>query len=134
MISPNLRTRVVRHMFMCIYNFNKYLFNESMEIVDFVSNYLKVEIFMPEGDIINEGDPADRIYFLSQGECEVKIQDEKKRNQLARYLHPGNIFGEIALIYKCNRTATIKCINYVSTTSITTYEFYLLTESFPEFF
>ena len=96
-------------MFMKIYNSNKYMFQGNNEIVDFIAMYLKVEIFMPEGDIINEGDPADKIYFLSQGGCEVNIKDEKKRDQLARYLQPGNIFGEIALIYKCNRTATIKC-------------------------
>ena len=33
---------------------------------------------MPEADIINEGDPADTLYFLSTGDCEVLIKDERK--------------------------------------------------------
>ena len=89
---------------------------------------------MPEADIINEGDPSDTLYFLSTGDCEVLIKDERKWDQLARYLSSGQIFGEIGLIYRCNRTATIKCKNYCSCTTISKYEFFLVAESFPEFY
>ena len=132
MISPSLRMEVVKHMFLTIVENNKYLFNK--ELIEFISRYLQVEIYMPEAQIVSEGDAGDTLYFLSKGECEVLIKDERKRDQLARYLVTGSIFGEIALIYRCKRTATVRTKNYCSTTCISRYEFFTLGQSFSDFF
>lgn len=128
MISPSLRMQVVKHMFMKVYKSN------NTGLVNFISRYLQVRIFMPEAQIISEGDQGDTLYFLSKGDCEVLIKDERKRDQLARYLTSGAVFGEISLIYRCKRTATVRTKNYCQTTCISRYEFFTLGQSYPEFY
>ncbi len=78
MISPSLRMEVVKHMFLTVVDTNKYLF--SKELVEFISRYLRVQIFMPEAQVVSEGDSGDTLFFLSKGECEVLIKDERKRD------------------------------------------------------
>jgi hypothetical protein len=103
MISPSLRMQVVRHMFLKVVQTNKYLFKRNTDIVEFISRYLQVKIFMPEAEIISEGDIGNDLFFLSKGDCEVMLSNllkgDGKKDTLARYLNAGSIFGEIALIY-----------------------------------
>lgn len=124
----------MQHMSMKVFTMNKYLFKGNKEIIKCLTRYLEVKIFMPEAEIISEGDSAGHLYFLSKGDCEVLIKDERKKDQISRYLSAGHIFGEIALIYRCRRTATIRTMNYCNCTSITRYEFFSIGQAFPEFF
>ena len=53
------------------------------------------------------------MYFISKGDCTVNLRDETGKEQLAvSLLVAGDHFGEIALIYRCKRTATIISRNY----------------------
>jgi CRP-like cAMP-binding protein len=52
------------------------------------------------------------MYLVSKGACEVSIIDEKKNENIIKELRPGDYFGEIALIYGCKRTATVKSLKY----------------------
>jgi CRP-like cAMP-binding protein len=68
---------------------------------------------VPEEEVIVEGDTAEAMYFISKGDCIVNIKDEHGNVQQAiSHLVTGDHFGEIALIYKCKRTATIVSRNY----------------------
>mmetsp|Transcript_37028 Transcript_37028/g.78179 ORF Transcript_37028/g.78179 Transcript_37028/m.78179 type:complete len:787 (-) Transcript_37028:505-2865(-) len=53
--------------------------------------------------VIREGDHGDGFYVLSNGSVSVYEATEFKGT-----LHPGMGFGEIALLYSCPRTATVK--------------------------
>lgn len=56
--------------------------------------------------IIKEGDVGSVVYVMEQGKVEVS-----KDGKLLLYIQrPGSVFGELAILYNCTRTATIRAI------------------------
>lgn len=56
--------------------------------------------------IIKEGDIGSVVYVMEQGKVEVS-----KDGKLLSYIQqPGSVFGELAILYNCTRTATIRAI------------------------
>ncbi|CAG0884400.1 unnamed protein product [Cyprideis torosa] len=53
--------------------------------------------------IIREGDVGNKVYVLEDGQVEVS-----KEGKFLSVLAPGKVFGELAILYNCKRTATIK--------------------------
>ena len=49
-----------------------------------------------------------------------------------KFLYDGDHFGEIGLIYGCNRTATVKSNNYGSLAKLTNDGYKELTKNFPQ--
>ncbi|XP_029687881.1 cGMP-dependent protein kinase 2-like [Takifugu rubripes] len=56
--------------------------------------------------VIREGEPGNYLYVLSEGLLEV-IQNGK----LLGEMHAGTAFGELAILYNCKRTATVKALS-----------------------
>ncbi|XP_018549570.2 LOW QUALITY PROTEIN: cGMP-dependent protein kinase 2-like [Lates calcarifer] len=56
--------------------------------------------------VIQEGEPGNYLYVLAEGLLEV-IQNGK----LLGEMHPGTVFGELAILYNCKRTATVKAVS-----------------------
>lgn len=65
---------------------------ESMYSVDYKEGAL----------IIKEGDTGSNLYVMEDGRVEVS-----KEGKLLSHMSPGKVFGELALVYNCKRTATI---------------------------
>ncbi|KAI4874282.1 hypothetical protein NFI96_028456 [Prochilodus magdalenae] len=55
--------------------------------------------------VIQEGEPGNYLYVLAEGLLEV-IQNGKHLGQM----RPGTAFGELAILYNCKRTATVKAV------------------------
>ncbi|GAC1461641.1 MAG: hypothetical protein NVS2B16_12560 [Chloroflexota bacterium] len=53
--------------------------------------------------IVREGDPGDRVYIIRGGEVEVVVGE-----QVVRTLGPESHFGEVALLRRTPRTATVR--------------------------
>jgi len=53
--------------------------------------------------IIKEGDVGSIVYVMEEGKVEVS-----KDGKYLSTLPPGNVFGELAILYNCKRTATVK--------------------------
>ncbi|XP_065156358.1 cGMP-dependent protein kinase, isozyme 2 forms cD4/T1/T3A/T3B isoform X2 [Atheta coriaria] len=53
--------------------------------------------------IIKEGDVGSIVYVLEEGRVEVS-----RENKYLSTLAPGKVLGELAILYNCKRTATIK--------------------------
>lgn len=89
---------------------------------------------MPEDLILKQGDEPEVLYFLSKGEVEVLVKDEKQEEMHVKILLPGALFGEVALIANCKRTATIKSLNYCTCASLTATYFKEMCRLYPEAF
>lgn len=59
--------------------------------------------FNKEDYIIREGDHGQNLYVIEEGKCEV-IKDGKVIHEMG----PPHVFGELAVLYNCTRTATIR--------------------------
>jgi len=62
---------------------------------------LEMKVMPPRSTIVAKGDKADAMYFISVGEALVDVEPEPQP------LKAGKFFGEIALLKKTARTATV---------------------------
>jgi MFS family permease len=66
-----------------------------------------VTVPVPAGEVvIRQGDPADRFYLVSEGALRVSQATDDGEVEL-RELGPGDVFGEIGLLRRVPRTATV---------------------------
>jgi MFS family permease len=64
--------------------------------------------FAPASEIVREGDPADALYVLTQGEVEVTARGEAGGSeQHVRTMTAPTYFGEIGVLERIPRTATV---------------------------
>jgi cAMP-dependent protein kinase regulator len=68
------------------------------------------EVTYNPGDIvIKQNDDGDNMYIVSKGELDVLYSGE-----VVATIGPGKAFGEIALMYNCPRTATVRAVTPVT--------------------
>ncbi|KAM8860365.1 cGMP-dependent protein kinase 2 isoform 2-T2 [Spinachia spinachia] len=63
------------------------------------------KIYTKGQQVIQEGEHGNYLYVLADGLLEV-FQNWKNLGKL----HPGTAFGELAILYNCKRTATVKAV------------------------
>lgn len=97
MISPSLRLEVTKHIFSMIVVKNP-LFENNNDLIDYLVKYLNTLLFLPEDNIIKQGDVADNLYFLARGELLVFIYDENNEERYVNTLKIGAYFGEVGII------------------------------------
>ena len=79
----------------------------SVEQAFFICN-LKPVLFLPDDYIIREGEQGECLYFINKGEVEASVKSQyNKSSKTIGFLRDGVVFGEIALLTKLKRTATI---------------------------
>lgn len=82
---------------------NDFLKNLEMgQVMEIVESMYSVE-YAEGALIIKEGDIGSMLYIMEDGRVEVT-----KEGKLLSYMSPGKVFGELAILYNCKRTATIK--------------------------
>jgi predicted MFS family arabinose efflux permease len=71
------------------------------------------EVSFPPGTaVVREGEPADALYVLLDGEVRVTARGEAaERDELLRTMGPGTYFGEIGLLERIARTATVTAVD-----------------------
>lgn len=73
------------------------------EIAD-IAGLLSAQSVEPGGIIVRRGSPARAMYFVAAGEVEIDLPKEKVR------LGVGHFFGEIAVLRRARRSATITAV------------------------
>mmetsp|Transcript_13955 Transcript_13955/g.16170 ORF Transcript_13955/g.16170 Transcript_13955/m.16170 type:complete len:162 (-) Transcript_13955:711-1196(-) len=82
---------------------------------------LEIMLTIPENEIVKQNtlpsadDKDINMYFIAKGEFNVYVQfqtNSKPTN--VRQLQVGDHFGEISMIYKCKRTATVISNKYAT--------------------
>ncbi|XP_069942431.1 cGMP-dependent protein kinase 1 isoform X2 [Cherax quadricarinatus] len=82
---------------------NDFLKNLEMgQVKEIVESMYSVE-YAAGALIIKEGDIGSMLYIMEEGKVEVS-----KEGKLLCHMSPGKVFGELAILYNCKRTATIK--------------------------
>lgn len=82
-----------------------------------IARLLRVKRFIKNEIIVKEGDTGDAMYFILDGEVEVKSGDWKTT------LKNSDFFGEIALVKDIRRTATVTAKKRCETLELSTYDF-----------
>jgi CRP-like cAMP-binding protein len=89
-------------------------------------------MYVPENEILKQGEPAQGMFFVSNGDCIISVKDQSgKDHNLLRLLVQGDHFGEISSIFKCKTSATVVSRNYNIMAMISVDRFRELTIDFP---
>ena len=70
---------------------------------------MEKQVFKKDTNIIKEGDDGTNMFVLEKGTVSIT----KGKSHVCD-LAPGVLFGELAILYNCRRTASIKCKSDVS--------------------
>ena len=88
------------------------------------------EHYEPGQSVFHQGDLGDRIYIITNGKAEVTQRKDEHDIHLAE-LGPGEFFGEMALLNKTTRNATVSCVEPLDLISIPKREFGTLATALP---
>ena len=122
LLSPSLKESVFFCIFSRLLDKNPNFLSER-PIMIFIGNFdfcnilniakrLSIHMYDPEHKIIKQNDKAGHMYFISSGECTVIVKDQNFKKQNVRILKEGDYFGEVALMTRAKRTATVTANNY----------------------
>ena len=89
-----------------------------MDVVEYIIEYVKPSLFMPEDPIITMGETGNQIYFIANGHCQVSVTNHLKQKSIVQQLHQGDYFGEIAVIFGSVRSSNVDSLNYCTIANI----------------
>jgi len=92
--------------------------------------HLEPAVFTPGDTILRRGEIGNRIYFIHRGNVQVLSGDER---QVVATLGDGDFFGELALLTRQPRSASIRAVDYCNLYTLEKREFDLVLDKFPEF-
>ena len=79
--------------------------NEEQTTPEWLESLIEIKEYEPGGLIIQKGQKNRDLYFLAEGEVEIKIA-EKDGNILLNEMKDPNIFGDLGFLFGFRRTAT----------------------------
>ena len=84
-------------------------------------------MLLPHHGVIFQGTGGEgednALYYVGKGDCKVNVRDNSGKEQFVRRLDEGDHFGEVSIIYNCQRTATVISMNY-NTFAVMTQQLY----------
>jgi CRP-like cAMP-binding protein len=87
--------------------------------------YLRSRSCVPGEVVVRKGDRADAMYLIASGEVEVVLPDENVK------LGPGDFFGEMAVVNRRRRIATVRALSPCRLLVLDAEDFHDLMESHP---
>ena len=93
---------------------------------------LAIEKPVPKGTVIfTEGQEGDSLYLIASGRVKVFIGDEDGREIILKILGPGDFFGEMALIDKQPRSASVTTLESSTFRILSHHAFEICIEKAP---
>ena len=102
---------------------NNDVFKEDPEVIDFMVKKLVTVLYQPEDEVIRQGETGTSLFVMAKGDCDVWVKDLDRKDCFVRLLRPGDTFGEVALITKSKRTATVKSRTYCTAAALSSDKF-----------
>ncbi|XP_070542032.1 potassium/sodium hyperpolarization-activated cyclic nucleotide-gated channel 2-like [Ptychodera flava] len=127
-LSESLRENVINYKCRSLVASVPFFQNADPNFVTKVVTKLKFEIRQPGDVIIREGAIGDRMYFIQQGIVDVLSPE----GSVATSLTDGSYFGEICLLTRARRVATIRAETYCYLFSLTVNHFNEVLEEYPK--
>ncbi len=93
------------------------------EMIEKIRGAATLHTFRQNEVIFNEGDEADAFYLIRYGFVKVSRRDARMGERVLAYLNEGSYFGEMALIEKGRRTASISALNRAEVIKIVKADF-----------
>jgi|TARA_B110001450_G_C17352267_1_gene372076 CRP-like cAMP-binding protein len=89
------------------------------EVINKIVSKMETLLKTPEEELVKQNKkPTDEdclFYLIAKGRCQVMVTDkfkERSEDKIVRVLQPGDHFGEISMIFNCQRSATVKAEDY----------------------
>uniref|UniRef100_A0A8C6WNQ2 cGMP-dependent protein kinase n=1 Tax=Neogobius melanostomus TaxID=47308 RepID=A0A8C6WNQ2_9GOBI len=82
---------------------NDFLKELDLSVVMEICEFMYRTQYSAEQRVIQEGAPGEYLYVLTEGVLEVE-----QSGRLLGQMFPGTAFGELAILYNCKRTATVR--------------------------
>lgn len=98
----------------------------ALHLREMVGGSQEPERFFPDQVIIQQGDPANHVYYMLEGEADVLVND----HGIAR-VRAGEMFGTMAALTQNHRNATVKARTNCSVLQVPTEQFFELIRSHP---
>jgi voltage-gated potassium channel len=95
------------------------------EIAD-IMRLLRAQTVEPGAAIARRGEAAHSMYFIAAGEVEIDLPHQRLR------LGAGHFFGEIAVLRRARRSATVRAIARTSLLVLDAHDFHALMERQPQ--
>ncbi len=73
-----------------------------------VVKHVKPHAYPRDTNIIHEGEVGDKFYIILEGKVDIVLAQRGGGSVVVNQLHPGNYFGEMALLGSGIRTATVR--------------------------
>lgn len=89
--------------------------------------------YQPGEVIINRGDRSDSFYCVLSGELTAVVTDDNGEELTLGVVQPGEFFGEIGLLNKAARTATVRSLTHSQVYCTDEKVFFELLEKSPSF-
>ena len=90
--------------------------------IDRLAGRMLVTRYLPGDEIVRQGDAGDRFYIVVEGSVEVVRETSGTTTRLA-VLGPGDYFGELALLNRAPRSATVRALSAVETYTLSDADF-----------
>ena len=135
-ISPHLEhdfERMVKlHMLQNLFQLKSPFLNQiATEKINAMAEMTKIKKIPPNSDIFKEGDESNAFYFVYSGSATVRKKINGELREIG-YLFPGDYFGELALINKTRRLATITTMSRSVVLEIAREDFHYCFQDKPE--
>jgi len=85
-----------------------FFYDSEVGFIKRLAVHLRPQLYSPGDFIINSGEVGDSMYFISKGQVDVIGEN----GQVLSVLKSGSFFGEIAILFKCTRTASVRAVKY----------------------
>lgn len=88
------------------------------------------ETFKTDDTIFRQGSQGDRMYLVAEGQVEIRFNDSQGGDHAVLYLGTGQLFGEMALLDRGARSASVVAVQDGTVVySITSADFMALCEA-----
>jgi hypothetical protein len=129
MLPTNLRSEIALHLSAGIIRKVPLLKDADPDVLSDIVLELLPRVAVPGEKIFHVGEAGDAMYFLHNGQVEIKSKDDIT----IATLNEGSFFGEMALITKNTRSATAIATNYCDLFVLSREGFLKVMHRYPSF-